>query len=270
MRHAALVMASGRPWEVTHEETGIELVLIPPGSMEVPPLAWRIGRWGREKLSAAGPRRKLQVRDYLYFAVNELTWQQLGGISRPVRKDAELRADLARSPRQPAVSPRSLRIYKYFSDHGLRPPTESEWEYVARSGRMKDLVLEVPDAPGSAAANLREGDGARRSRILAGSERSWKDGFDFSAPVGSFAPNDFAVHDMVGNVMEVCQGRLGLGPDILVDSDPAAVLRFPGSLTVRGASWWSSWQFHPLLTRRSYYRHGRGWDVGYRVVVDLD
>ena len=71
---------------------------------------------------------------------------------------------------------------------GYRLLTESEWEYVARAGKRTRTRYAWGDAIGSGRANC-ESCGSR-----------WDD--KRTAPVGSFPPNDFGVHDMHGNVSE--------------------------------------------------------------------
>jgi serine/threonine protein kinase/formylglycine-generating enzyme required for sulfatase activity len=85
--------------------------------------------------------------------------------------------------------------------HGLELPTEAQWEYAARADSQTPFVLE-------GFANV-----ADRTRVAAyrdqGSrvESPWADfddGFANAAPVGSFRPNAFGLHDMVGNIAEWC------------------------------------------------------------------
>ena len=38
-----------------------------------------------------------------------------------------------------------------------------------------------------------------------GAPEPWSDGFVIHAPVGSFRPNPFGIHDVIGNVCELCR-----------------------------------------------------------------
>jgi sulfatase modifying factor 1 len=75
-------------------------------------------------------------------------------------------------------------------------PTEAEWEYAARAGVDGNAFIWGDDAvpDGQYLANFWQGDFPRRN--------SEADGFSGTAPVGSYPPNEFGLHDMAGNVWE--------------------------------------------------------------------
>jgi formylglycine-generating enzyme required for sulfatase activity len=79
-----------------------------------------------------------------------------------------------------------------------RLPTEAEWEYTARGGGKAYRFSWGNGDPRGNVADL----SLRQSREDWDIWEGYSDGFPFSAPVGSFEPNEFGLYDLTGNVWE--------------------------------------------------------------------
>ena len=85
---------------------------------------------------------------------------------------------------------------------GRRLPTEDEWEAAARGGLESVTYAwgdEPPDTAQDARANTWQG--------IFPYINQKKDGYEGISPVGCFAPNNFDVYDMTGNVWEWTSDR---------------------------------------------------------------
>lgn len=80
---------------------------------------------------------------------------------------------------------------------GKRLPTETEWEYAAKGGRVHERYAwgEAFKPGGVFMANTFQGKFPHQNVA--------EDGFEGTAPVKSFSPNDFGLYDMIGNVWEL-------------------------------------------------------------------
>jgi formylglycine-generating enzyme required for sulfatase activity len=133
---------------------------------------------------------------------------------------------------------------------GFRLPTEAEWEYAARAGRTTTRYW---------------GDAIDKNRANCdGCGSPWDN--ERTAPVGTFAPNLFGLHDMLGNVwqwVEDCWHDSYAG----APRDGSAWTRSAtcSARVARGGSWNYTRRFIRGAGRDRFDPALRFYDVGFRV-----
>lgn len=144
---------------------------------------------------------------------------------------------------------------------GGRLPTEAEWEYAARGGR-DGLVF------GTSQELLRDQANYGADQCCSGATGDG-DAWTNTAPVRSFAPNDFGLFDMTGNVWEWVDGWLDA--DYYSSSPRVAP---PGAATgyarvARGGSWLNFAAALRTSVRLPFAQTGQTSNVGARCARSL-
>jgi hypothetical protein len=202
---------------------------------------------------------RLEVGDFLQFSVEERGYP-VNGPDQPVcRVSWERAMDFCRW-----LSRRAGRRFTL--------PTEQQWEHACRAGTTSDMHYGSVAADFARYANLadrslRHVDTFQPWGLPSGAIHPWRqavetvnDGRRVSAPVGSYAPNRWGLHDMHGNAAEWTLSGIvpaGRGPS-----------GGPSLRVVRGGSWYDRPELATSSHRIAYPQWRRVFDVGFRVVCD--
>ena len=175
----AAIAATGLPWRVRDAETGIEMLLVPPGAFQ---MGCSQGSNNHPCNGLELPVHAVTITQPYYLGRYEVTqgeWQQQAGTNPSCFRGFE------DSPSRPVDSVTWMAAQSFGVATGLRLPTEAEWELACRAGTA------------TAFYNGTNNDGTVPSLAWcpanAGNE---------THPVGQLAPNAFGFHDMLGNVYE--------------------------------------------------------------------
>ena len=263
------------PRLVEHRATGIRLALIPAGELvmgsarSAEDCARRYG--GPAALyEREHPAHRVRIARPFYLGQHEVTNAQYRR-AVPTHRSGSAHGLSLDGDGQPAVRVSYHQAAAFCERHGMRLPTEAEWEYACRAGSTALYAWGSDPADGVAHCNAH--DQTSRGRAVAAWRCfSFRDGHVVSAPVGSFAPNRFRLYDMHGNVWEWCSDEFDAGfygrPGPHVAPRCTAPKERLGRV-VRGGSWREG----PERLRCAY----RDWsservsapDRGFRVAIDV-
>jgi formylglycine-generating enzyme required for sulfatase activity len=169
------------------------------------------------------------------------------------------------TPRNPVEQVSWEDCDRWRSRNRLVLPTEAPWAYACRAGTDTPWIMGLDVAALGEVANL-----ADEYCKEHGGHPSWAytedvgDGHTVHAPVGSFAANAFGLHDMHGDVWELCQAVYAGGAYALRPTTDPLAQQGSGFRVCRVGAWRDV-----AMYARSAYRHrsapgNRRHDLGVR------
>ncbi len=155
-----------------------------------------------------------------------------------------------------------------------RLPSESEWEYAARGGTTTPWYWGISEtSEGSPRAceyaNVHDQTSREAHPMYVWSNHPCADSFAETAPVGKFKPNAYGLYDVSGNVREWVQDchtgdYNGHPADRTAREEAKCEKRI-----VRGGGWIDGFQTVRSAYRHTYEGEFRGYQVGFRVVREM-
>lgn len=164
------------------------------------------------------------------------------------------------------------------SGRTVRLPSESEWEYAARAGTRTRFFW--GDDPALAPRYANVNDPQTHETLVVGDHAQPQEdrfpGHDphrHTAPVASYAPNPWGLHDMLGNLMEWCADRqsddyAGLPADGSPRGGWNAPVGRQDSMVLRGGSYVSGPGLASVDARNYCFASAHFNSTGFRVVVE--
>jgi formylglycine-generating enzyme required for sulfatase activity len=185
------IRATGYPWRVRDKGTGIEMVLIPPGTFQMGCSA--SNQHGCQ--SDESPVHTVRLKNAFYMGRYEVTQAQwtarYKGWNPSWFQSASAEVPASQVPNRPLERVSWEMIQDFLGTTGLRLPTDAEWEYAYRAGTTT-AFHSMPGNPNGTNDDNQLGTIAWFSSNSA----------DQTRPVGQKAGNGFGLHDMSGNVWE--------------------------------------------------------------------
>ena len=247
-------------WLEITEESALVFVLIPPEGSYLGAQSTDRSAQGYDPYARAN---ELPVDGYVTttgtemfylskYEMNQAQWRRLFGCNKSAYRDRRSGAnDL-----HPVEWLSYREAQRFLSFYGLDLPTEARWEKVIRAGGFHSVDVD-DDALWN--ANL-----ADAAAVAAGMfseieiRHSFDDRFAIHAAIGSFPPNDWGIHDLVGNVSEWTHP---------VEAMPNSLNKGEG--VAKGGSYLTTRIAARPSARRMLQVSYHGPDVGVRPVIQL-
>jgi formylglycine-generating enzyme required for sulfatase activity len=241
--------ATGLPWRVLDKASGIEMLLIPPGTFTMGCSPSNLyGCFGGEY-----PVHEVTLTKPFYLGRYEVTqsqWTAVMGTNPSWFHGASAEVPASQVAKRPVERVSWNMIQGFEAATGLRLPTEAEWEYACRAGTQ--TAFNLPP------------DGTNDDWLVG--QLAWIgiNSASQTRPVGQKQPNHLGLHDMHGNVNEFVEDWYA--SDYYAQS-PAADPGGPtgGSFRVfRGGHWEFGFSFARSSNRSSTFQHLASYFIGFR------
>lgn len=148
----------------------------------------------------------------------------------------------------------------------FRLPTEAEWEYACRAGTQTSRYW--GDDPGRACEHENVADLTARGQWKWEDIHNCEDGYAATAPAGSFQPNGFGLHDLLGNVWEWCDDVYSIDFYARYERENPKNTDSRGGMdrVIRGGYWHGGASGTRCADRGSGMQTGMNDDLGFRLV----
>lgn len=162
----------------------------------------------------------------------------------------------------------------YAQFYSKRLPTEAQWEKAARGGLVKERFPWGNDDPDGTQCNF-----ADKNTNFPWSDKNADDGYEQTAPVGSYPAYGYGLHDMAGNVWEWCADRYNssycsegaqgnpTGPETAITFENSDFTNVDTVRVLRGGSWGHDPSLLRAAFRGNNYPTLASYSVGFRCVV---
>ncbi|MCD6365194.1 MAG: formylglycine-generating enzyme family protein [Planctomycetes bacterium] len=189
----------------------MRLVRIPAGTFMMGSASGEAGRFSNE-----GPQHRVTITQPFYMGVHEVTQEQYRSVMG--RNPSKFQG--ADKPVERVSWNDAMKFCERLSaktGKKFHLPTEAQWEYACRAGATTRFSFGDEDAELHKYGNYCD---KSNTDGIEWQDKDNDDGYDKTAPVGSFRPNAWGLYDMHGNVLEWCADWYGpyLGDSV---SDPA-------------------------------------------------
>ena len=247
----------------THRTSGLEFVLVPGGTLRMGSSMEDRRRWPDENAMGWFDDEKQHSVPLAPFLIARTECTQEAW--KLVAEEAEMLVDPSRFPGDTMpVDSVSWNDVVYWCDQtGLNLPTEAQWEYACRAGSRAPFTF-----TGENSEFARFGNVASAETSFDWGEK-WSDGYgNETAPVGSFEPNAFGLHDVHGNVWEWCRDWY---VDYYNDTDKHTGQRsgISRNRVTRGGGFDDGVWLARCSERGRLEPGGSFWNLGFRPAVDL-
>ena len=153
--------------------------------------------------------------------------------------------------------------------HVYRLPTEAEWEYAARAGTTTARYGSDNPTEFCRYTNVGDLDYFELHPGDSGVNRSCRDGYAFTSPVGSFPPNQYGLYDMLGDVMDWTEDCWNINYGGAPTDGTAWLTGDCSRRVVHGGSWDADLSVVRSAMRRGILTSNRNTTFGFRVARTL-
>jgi serine/threonine protein kinase/formylglycine-generating enzyme required for sulfatase activity len=198
---------------IPSESFGLVLVLIPAGTLMM----------GDETNPFERPVHPVQLDAY-FISKYEMTqgqWVRVVGSNPSIAPPGRIVATHLHDLRHPIDSISWDTAMRTMTELGLILPTEAQWELAARGGTTTRWWCGDDPESLRGVANIADATAiefkANWKRDIIWEE--YNDGYLMSAPAGAYLPNPFGLHEVHGNLSELCRDRDGMYQSPFAEGD---------------------------------------------------